>query len=295
MWVSNTLPYRELGLRVFPCEAGGKRPLIKRGYHAASLDPDIIRVWQQQHPDANIGLACAPNGITAVDVDPRNSGHETFAKLLRQLGPLPDTWESNTGSGGEHRVFRSPAGATAIGQLGPGVDVKHAGYIIVAPSVHPSGASYVWKVGKAPWETSLGDFPSAWAQAIFRRGSTDTARREPVGSVAESFVAELFRAMGSLGSAVGTGTLAVVCPWISEHGFHDGRCSGAGSDSSTVILAPTTRDMRGAFKCLHSSCEHRSLLDVVDVAPAGALMAAAMRYPQAFRNVVRRDLARKRL
>ena len=54
-----------------------------------------------------------------------------------------------TGGGGRHFYFRLPDGAEGVGNstgvLGPGVDVRGEGGMVVAPpSVHESGERYRW-------------------------------------------------------------------------------------------------------------------------------------------------------
>lgn len=48
-----------------------------------------------------------------------------------------------TGGDGLHMVYAHP-GTDLPGKLGPGIDVKANGYIVAAPSLHPSGARYRW-------------------------------------------------------------------------------------------------------------------------------------------------------
>jgi hypothetical protein len=49
-----------------------------------------------------------------------------------------------SGGGGRHVVFLDPS-VPVPSELAPGIDVKSVGgYIIVAPSIHPSGGRYVW-------------------------------------------------------------------------------------------------------------------------------------------------------
>jgi len=45
------------GKYVFPCRPRGKEPLTSHGFKDATTDPEQIRRWWSEHPDANLGLA----------------------------------------------------------------------------------------------------------------------------------------------------------------------------------------------------------------------------------------------
>ena len=137
--------YAEHGIPVFPCRPRGKEPLIEGGFHAATTDASKIREWWRRWPEANVGIPTGvASGWLAVDVDPRNGGDSTVQDWIRRYGRWPDTAEAVTGGGGRHIVFRHVDGLRC-GPLAPGVDLKtDGGYIIVAPSIHPSGNRYSW-------------------------------------------------------------------------------------------------------------------------------------------------------
>jgi hypothetical protein len=63
--------------------------------------------------------------------------------LEQRVGVLPGTVMQLTGGGGLHILYRTP-GVSLPGTLGPGLDVKHNGYILLAPSIHSSGRRYRW-------------------------------------------------------------------------------------------------------------------------------------------------------
>lgn len=87
---------------------------------------------------------CDPSGLAVIDIDPRNGGEDSLAKLEKELGSLPRTMTVRTGGGGEH-IYLSLPGGTDVrsGSLGSGVDSKSdGGYVIAAPSVHVSGRAY---------------------------------------------------------------------------------------------------------------------------------------------------------
>lgn len=149
------LAYAQLGWHVLPIEPRAKVPigrLVPRGMLDASTDPEDIRKWWKASPDAGIGIALAASGLVAIDVDPRNGGTDSFEDLQARHGSLRSDVMAYTGGGGEHHVFLIPSGTQVSlpGILGPGVDVKANGYIVVEPSLHPSGNAYCWEASSSP-------------------------------------------------------------------------------------------------------------------------------------------------
>lgn len=147
------LGYAARGWAVFPLR--GKGPAISKGnggngHHDATTDPATIEAWWNgQYSGYNIGLNCAASGVFALDVDPRNGGTETLARLMCDHGILPETAVSATGGGGWHYLFR--LNGRAPHKPGPGIDIKADGYIVLPPSVHPvSGEFYRWIDERAP-------------------------------------------------------------------------------------------------------------------------------------------------
>jgi hypothetical protein len=122
----------------------GKHPRGGLGIKHASSDPEVIREWWGRWPAANIGVYLAGAGLAAIDIDPRNGGD------LEALPEPLDTLTARTGGGGWHLLVQAPELASFPGGLGPGIDVKHEGYIVVEPSLHQSGKRYGfvdWVVG----------------------------------------------------------------------------------------------------------------------------------------------------
>lgn len=147
--------YARKGWHVLPIEPGAKAPigrLVPRGMLDATTDAEVIARWWRASPKAGVGIALAPSGLVALDIDPRNGGSETFDALQADHGSLRSEVMAFTGGGGEHHVFVLPPGAqiSLPGTLGPGVDVKANGYIVVEPSVHPSGKRYEWEASSSP-------------------------------------------------------------------------------------------------------------------------------------------------
>ena len=129
--------YVSLGYKIFPLAEGSKLPAIKggHGFKDASDDSDQIDLWAKQFPKANIAIATGPpSGIVVVDVDPRNGGKDSLAKLAGSGFILPVCPQARTGNGGWHFYYILPEGLKASkDKLGRGIDIKAAGGYVVAP------------------------------------------------------------------------------------------------------------------------------------------------------------------
>lgn len=132
--------YVALGVPVFPCVPGEKRPLVAHGFKDASTDPTRVEAWWRRWPEANIGIPTGPiSGIEVVDVDvkgdpsrgPASWQHATQAGLL-------DGWAAQivTPSGGLHAYYPAAEAeqrswASGAAQL----DFRGTvGYIVAPPS-----------------------------------------------------------------------------------------------------------------------------------------------------------------
>lgn len=136
--------YAAAGLPVLPL--AGKAPRTRHGFRDASCEQGQVASWWRRWPVAGIGVA-VPAGIVVVDVDPRGGGVATMRALAAAHGRWPPTRTCATGGGGWHLWYAAAGGEGWPAVLGPGVDVKHAGrgYVVVPPSVHPSGGVYAWR------------------------------------------------------------------------------------------------------------------------------------------------------
>lgn len=131
----------------------GKHPiatLVPEGFKDASPNLDVIDSWWTRFPEANVAVACDRSGLVVIDVDPRHGGDLTWAGIVHNNPGIPDTLRAATGGGGFHYFFRSLPGQKFKGKLGAGVDVKHSGYVLLAPSSHASGGGYAWDTSGVP-------------------------------------------------------------------------------------------------------------------------------------------------
>jgi hypothetical protein len=156
------------------CRSMGKHPRTLHGALDASTDPAVIRQWWRRWPRANVGIATgALSGFDALDVDPRHGGDETLLALTARYGGLPRTVESITGGGGRHLLFRH-SDALRTG-LGPGLDIRTTGHLIVAPpSIHASGRRYEWDVTAHPADVAI----PPWPEWMLDRVSADRLPRQ---------------------------------------------------------------------------------------------------------------------
>lgn len=122
------------GWRVFPLN--GKVPIPKAWQMRATDDPDRIREWWAQLPDANIGGVM--DDRICIDIDAGRAGFETFVEL-QSSHLFPETLSHGTGGGGRHLIYSGNGLKSGNDRLGPGIDVKAGpgAYIVLPGSVHP--------------------------------------------------------------------------------------------------------------------------------------------------------------
>lgn len=154
---------------VFPLKPRGKSPLTAHGFKDASRDPDQIRTWWTEWPEANIGTPTGPAsdggcGYDVLDVDgpdgirawstirhsncPPNCCEQTFC-------PAPGPFDIHAiaftpGDGvdrkpGRHLYIPAAGRGNATRLFGQSLDYRgKGGYVVASPSVGLSGARYAW-------------------------------------------------------------------------------------------------------------------------------------------------------
>lgn len=153
-----TSSYLALNLPVFPCAPGLKKPATERGFHDASLDPDVVARWFGEGSKYNVGIPTGTlSGGWVLDIDPGKGGTESLAKLFEGVD-IPSTPIARTGRGGLHYWWAMPEGKVkSTTNLMPGIDIRgDGGYVVVPPSTLPEG-SYEWLV--APWDVPFAVCP----------------------------------------------------------------------------------------------------------------------------------------
>lgn len=192
------LGYAAQGLAVFPvhstdacgtcscghsgCGSPGKHPRSEHGHLDATGDPEQIRAWWAQWPQANIGMSCGASGRVVVDVDDKDDrpGPDTWFALKEELGEaLEETAIVETPSGGFHVHYL--AGGHRVGSkndlLGAGIDVKaEGGYVLLPPSAI-GGVEYAYALGHGAERVC--DLPASLAERLTFVASRRNDGRDP--------------------------------------------------------------------------------------------------------------------
>lgn len=181
-YAEHAFDYHRNGWRgVLPLPSNAKAP-VPAGYTGragAWPSPADIQTFIDHDPHlGNIALRL-PEDVIGLDVDMYDGkqGAVTIARLETELGPLPPTVMSTSRADGSGiRLFKVPPRPTWR-DPGPGVEVIHYGwrYLVVWPSIHPEGRTYVWVdqvTGEAieapingnPWVMT--ELPETWVERL---------------------------------------------------------------------------------------------------------------------------------
>ena len=181
------------------CTDQGKHPITSRGQHDATTDPKIIDAWWSQYPEANIGIALAPSGLTAFDVDKPES-YAAWNEIEARFGEQRTTVQVS-GSGCHHIIFRRPS-FPIKGSYDKRITLRGNNFIVAAPSVHKSGGIYSWQEGFAPWQVPPAEMPPALAEAIRRPEQAPSAANHDYPSASPELLQDAFSALMKHGPEV---------------------------------------------------------------------------------------------
>jgi hypothetical protein len=168
------------GWYVFLVAACGKQPLISvadggRGFKDATTNIEQVVAWWMRWPNGNIGCWPGPSGLVVIDVD--GPAGEAAAQELGLLDQPTLVCRTGRPDGGRHLYFRRPNFHVGNRGLAPQLEVRSDdGYVLVPPSVHPSGAVYRWE---GTWDL-VAELPPRARDALER------AQLEPAAAVAEA-------------------------------------------------------------------------------------------------------------
>jgi hypothetical protein len=190
--------YLQAGWAPLPLPKGAKAspPPGTTGTDGRWPTPADVDTWREQWPDGNVALRL-PDTVIGIDVDDYDGkgGGDTLRSLEAGNGPLPPTWLSTSRGQGTSgiRLYRVPAGTRLPGVLGPGIDViqHHHRYMLVPPSVHPSGERYrIYdptgnRAMRPPAVDELPELPAAWIAALRAGQPAAPAPQPPKATVVD--------------------------------------------------------------------------------------------------------------
>jgi len=140
---------------VFPCRrdaaeivVGGKRKLIKpkspltpHGFEDASRDPDRIRAWWREHPEALVGVPTGTaTNLIVIDYDEYKAEAPAKEWIAEHSDALLATRSHATLGGGRHYLFRVAGGIEYRG----GVSLFLGGLVRAGLDVRASGGYIIW-------------------------------------------------------------------------------------------------------------------------------------------------------
>ena len=163
--LSAALEYADRGLKVFPIWPETKIPITANGHLEATTDSDQIIQWWTTHPTANIGMNLADSGLVAVDIDAYKT--ECAWDHYRGANVIDSGFVQKSPRGGLHYIFTADPSDTFVGSPCLGVDIKHKGYILLAPS------TFEGKAYQVICDEDLTALP-AWLDNNIRKQSTGT-------------------------------------------------------------------------------------------------------------------------
>lgn len=149
------------------CKATGKHPFAASWQHTPRWSEEQIKKMEAAG-QFDTGYGVLVSGLLVVDVDARNDGVASFAKLLELVPCIANSGLIvNTGSGGgsQHLYFKIPDDLALRGKHDDfvGIDFKSSGFVVGPGSHHVSGGVYTVASGSV---SSITDAPPALIELL---------------------------------------------------------------------------------------------------------------------------------
>ncbi len=134
------------------CKALGKHPVASNWQHTPQWSADQIEVMELTGQLTTGYGVLVSEGLLVIDVDARNGGVESYARLLEvcpQIAGAGLVVNTGSGSGSQHLYFRTPADVALVQHHDnyKGIDFKSSGFVVGPGSLHASGRRYEAVVG----------------------------------------------------------------------------------------------------------------------------------------------------
>lgn len=159
----------------FPCKGNSKTPATRSGFKDAQFGQDVTAMLKAGY---NTAMACEKSGVIVIDIDyhdENSTAMEDLQALEVKLGAkLPRTLTQSTASGnGKHLIYSSKGITSPRGKIGKYCDVKHNGYVLIAPSVI-NGKQYEIIDGvDENGNFIIAELPQAWLNYINKATSSN--------------------------------------------------------------------------------------------------------------------------
>lgn len=171
------LRYLKMGFSVIPAKPRTKLALVPwKEFSSRSPTEEEIRAWWESNPDANIAIVLGEvSGVICLEVDDLESIKGRHIPVTPQAI-----------SGGKilpHYYFRYKPGIEYYKSQENGRELfsirTNGQYVVVPPSVHPSGRPYEWAPGFGIHEVELAD-PPEWVLDLASKVRNNKPPRQPV-------------------------------------------------------------------------------------------------------------------
>jgi len=178
--LSDAMSFIDAGYRVFGLHGGTSDGHCGCGYdeckaafkHPVASNWQLTPEWSDEQLEGlealgqfDTGFGVLVWGLLVVDIDARNGGVKSFAKLCADVG-LELTFNSGlvvqtgSGQGSMHIYYKAPANKSLVQTHKdyPGIDFKSSGFCVGPGSLHASGNKYQTLVGSP---SEIGEAPDA--------------------------------------------------------------------------------------------------------------------------------------
>ena len=178
------------GYKIFPVPPNTKKSYVSKSLQWGSGeawgmtgDPALIERYWKRWPDANVGLPTgAVNNIIVIETDTAKGhklevdGEVSLQEAEQRLGALPITLMAQSPSGSQHRFYVHPGGwvKNSASEIGPGVDVRGDGGMVVAPPSARKDGVYHWLNKR-----KIAALPPAWVAELSRKKERPAPRALP--------------------------------------------------------------------------------------------------------------------
>jgi hypothetical protein len=219
------------------CQAPGKHPQAANWQHTPHWsDEQLETLIEMGQFDTGFGVLV--DGLLVVDVDARNGGVQSYAKLLERVPELAGAGlivETGSGGGSQHLYFALPVPQALVQALPdfPGIDFKSSGFVVGPGSLHRSGRRYKAVLG-TPFDIAAA--PASLVALLFRPDRHRAKIDEQWVDISDDELADMLRHMPNTGSVdyeqwirvgmalhhatTGTG-YQMWCDWSAQSAKHD--------------------------------------------------------------------------